>query len=88
MRGNTKPFIVRTEHAYSALRFWLKERGCNTYRRSGSDPQHIQVGYDDENPGKPWGPYQNRGFILVCDPDLMDRTLEEIKEALEWGQSR
>ena len=39
-----KPFIVKTEKAFGAIRHWLKERDCNTY--SWSDGRHIQVGYD------------------------------------------
>ncbi|MDE2096824.1 MAG: hypothetical protein KGL39_06215 [Patescibacteria group bacterium] len=73
-----KPFIVKAERAFGALRYWLKERDCNTY--SHSDRKHIQVGYDSK-PDSDWGKYTNRGFIVVCNEALFDRTLEEIAKA-------
>jgi hypothetical protein len=78
MRGKDKPFIVKYEKAFGALRYWLKDRGCNSL--SYSDRRHIQVGYDSK-PDSDWGKYENRGFIVVCDETLFDRTLEEVQKA-------
>lgn len=79
--GQQKPFIVKTEKAFGALRHWLKELGCNTY--SFSDRKHIQVGYDSK-PDSDWGKYTNRGFIIVLDESLFERTHDEIENAFRW----
>lgn len=74
-----KPFIVKGENAFPALRYWLKERGCNTY--SFSDGRHIQVGFD-LNPDSDWSrKYTNKGFIVVLDKALFDPTCKAIEEA-------
>ena len=85
------PFIVAGEKAFTALRWWLKERGCNTY--SWSDQRYIQVGYDSK-PDSDWGKYENHGFIIVRNPDkYFKRTCEEIEKAFiankayGWEQS-
>lgn len=85
MSERDKPFIVKAEKAFGALPRWLKERGCNTY--SWSDGRHIQVGYDTK-PDSDWGgKYTNRGFIVVTDPQLFDRTLEEIRKAFRKNRA-
>jgi len=83
--GRDKPFIIKSEKAFGALRFWLKERDCNTY--SWSDSRHIQVGYDSK-PDSDWGgKYKNLGFIVVLEPALFDRTLTEIRNAFRRNQA-
>lgn len=76
-----KPFIVKSERAFGALKHWLKERGCNTY--SYSTRRHIQVGYNT-NPESDWGRYTNRGFIVVCDDALFEPTRIAIEKAYGW----
>ena len=84
-----RPFIVKSEKAFTALRFWLREHGCNCYHYSGR--RYIQVGYDAK-PGALYGDYSNRGFIVVCDDSLFERTCEEIEKgfirnkALGWEE--
>jgi hypothetical protein len=87
MEQKDKPFIVKSEKAFGALRHWLKERGCNTYSSSRADI--INVGYDTK-PDSGWGgKYTPRGFILIKDSDLYDRTCKEIEDAFRkngaWG---
>lgn len=84
MSDRDKPFIVKTEKAFGALRYWLKERGCNTY--SWSDGRHIQVGYDSK-PDSDWGKYENRGFIVVVDKALFDKTCDAIRDAFRKNRA-
>ena len=83
-RERDKPFIIKSEKAFGALRHWLRDRGCNSF--SYSDSKHIQVGYDS-NPASDWGKYENRGFIRVCDPTLFERTQEEIRKAFRANKA-
>lgn len=82
--SNDKPFIVKSGKAFGALRFWLKERNCNTY--SFSNRRHIQVGYDSK-PNSDWGKYTNHGFIVVADEALFDQTTIEIEKAFRKNRA-
>ena len=73
-----KPFIVKSEKAFGAIRYWLKERGCNTYSWSRQDI--INVGYDSK-PESDWGKYSPRGYIVIKDKNLFDATCKAIEEA-------
>jgi hypothetical protein len=76
-----KPFIVKSEKAFGALKHWLKERGCNTY--SFSDSRKINVGYDTK-PDSDWGKYTWKGSIIICDPGLFPATEAAIQKAYGW----
>lgn len=73
-----KPFFVKSEKAFGALKHWLKERDCNTF--SWSDRKKINVGYDTK-PDSDWGKYTWRGSIIILDETLFQRTQTEIEKA-------
>lgn len=84
MTDRDKPFIVKSEKAFGAIRHWLRERNCNTY--SFSDGRHIQVGYDSK-PDSDWGKYENRGFIVVMSKELFDPTCKAIEDAFRKNKA-
>lgn len=86
MSDRNKPFIVASKKAFGALPHWLRERGCNTYSHSYSADEPIQVGYDTK-PDSDWGgKYDNRGRIIVRDPELFDETCKVIERAYGWPE--
>lgn len=85
MAEKDRPFIVKSERAFGALKHWLKERGCNTYSFSRSDI--INVGYDTK-PDSDWGGrYTPRGYIILKDKTLFDQTCKAIEKAYGWPVS-
>lgn len=86
MNDTEKPFIVKSEKALVALKYWLKERGCNTY--SWSSRGRITVGYDAD-PSNDWSKkYQWRGTIIVINGDLFDATCSAIERAYGWPEKQ
>ena len=82
MSNKDKPFIVQSEKAFGALKYWLKERGCNTYSYSRLDI--INVGYDTK-PDSDWGGrYEPRGYIIIKDKALIEPTRRAIEKAYGW----
>jgi hypothetical protein len=79
-----KPFIVKSEKAFGALKHWLRERGCNTYSFSRSDI--INVGYDTKPDGD-WGKYTPRGYIIIKGDGLFEPTCQAIEKAYGWKRS-
>lgn len=83
MTEKDRPFIVKSEKAFGALKYWLRERGCNTYSWSRNDI--INVGYDTK-PNSDCGRYTPRGYIIIKGKGLFEATCAAIEKAYGWDR--